>query len=492
MHRLRYFIGLVTLALAAFSAFWIIKLLRSYDERPGLSLSVEFRNARGLRKGTDVRYRGVTVGTVRSVAISGDGSKAVAQLLIEPTGARHACVNSSFWVVTPRFGGITGGATGLDTLVRDSYIAFYTPPESGSELSAGSLIAGSERPPLNAEPEALDDIQHGDLLMTLLVPENHGLTPGSAVIFRGMQTGDVRSVTLAPSGTHVEVQLRIARKHRQTVTDKAKFWVARPHVSGALLSGFTVSDVSSLLTPYVSYYVGPGDGVLVQDGYRAAAELDRPDFEVSTVPGKALQQNKPSGPVVSDDVVMVRIVYAALERDTLSRDDPIKRSGSGVLYLDRAGRTIVLTARSLVDASFTEGDFWGDPEIDNEVIKVQLADGTVLRAGRVWVAPGGHDLAALVLEDARPDLTGTPSKYLVFADQSATGADQPRQIRAVGPDGIEVPAVPMTDGMTLGEDNLGGCTTQDGKVIGIFGRMVGGTAASIVPLGQLPEDLRPR
>jgi len=494
MHRLRYFIGLVTLALAVVSAIWIVKLLRSYDERPGLSLSVEFRNARGLRAGTDVRYRGVTVGTVRSVQISGDGSKAVAQLLIEPTGARHACVNSSFWVVTPRFGGLTGGASGLDTLVRDSYIAFYTPPESGSELSAGSLIAGSERPPFNAEPEALDDIQHGDLLMTLLVPENHGLTPGSAVIFRGMQTGDVRSVGLTPSGTHVEVQLRIARKHRQTVTDKAKFWVARPHVSGALLSGFTVSDVSSLLTPYVSYYVGPGDGVLVQDGYRAAAELERPDFEVSRVPNKALQQDNVRGSVVSDDVVMVRVVYAALERDTLSRDDPIKHEGSGVLFLDRAGRTIVITARSLVDASFTEGDFWGEPEIDNEVIKVHLADGTVMRAGRVWVDPKGHDLAALVLEDARPDLTGTPSKRLVFEQPADNAPADPKalQVRAVGPDGVELPVQPFGEGVALTDDNLGGCTVNDGKVIGIFGRKVGGTTSTVVPLEQLPEDLRPR
>ena len=96
MHRLRYFIGLLTLALAAVSAIWIVRLLRSYDERPGLTLSVEFRDARGLRGGADVRYRGVTVGTVRSVAISGDGGKAVAQLLIEATGARHACVNSAF------------------------------------------------------------------------------------------------------------------------------------------------------------------------------------------------------------------------------------------------------------------------------------------------------------------------------------------------------------------------------------------------------------
>lgn len=488
MHRLRYFIGLVTLSLAVVSAIWIVRLLRSYDERPGLSLSVEFRNARGLRAGTDVRYRGITVGTVRSVAISGDGRKAVAQLLIEPTGARHACVNTNFWVVTPRFGGLTGGATGLDTLVRDSYISFYTPQNSGSELSDGSLLAGSERPPSNAEPEALDDVQHGDLLMTLLVPENHGLIPGSAVIFRGMQTGDVRSVTLAPSGTHVEVDLRISRKHRHTVTDKAQFWVARPTVTGALLSGFTVSDVSALLTPFISYYVGPGEGVLVQDGYRAAAELARPSFEVSQVPDKAVQQNNVRGPIVSDDVVLVRVVYAALERDTLSRDDPIKREGSGVLYLDSSGRAVVITARSLVDASFTEGDFWGDPEIDNEVIKVHLKDGTVMRAGRVWVDPKGHDLAALMLEDARPDLTGTPSKRIVFVSK----AEGQFQLRAVGPDGAELPIQPLTEGVPITEDNHGGSAVADGKVTGIFGRKPGGTVSTVVVLGQLPEDLRPR
>ena len=58
------------------------------------------------------------------------------------------------------------------------------------------------------------------------------------MIFRGQQTGDVRSVELAPDGTHVVVSLRIARKHRQTVTDRCQFWVARPAVTGALLSVF--------------------------------------------------------------------------------------------------------------------------------------------------------------------------------------------------------------------------------------------------------------
>jgi hypothetical protein len=489
MHRLRYFIGLLTLVGAIIAAIWIVRLLRSLDDRAGVPLSVEFRNARGLRAGTDVRYRGVTVGTVRSVAISGDGNKAVAQLLLAPIGAEHACVNSSFWVVTPRFGGLTGGATGLDTLVRDSYIAFYTPPGSESELSPGSLIAGRERPPLNAEPEALDDVEHGDLLMTLLVPENYELKPGSSVIFRGVPTGDVRSVSLAPSGTHVEVQLRIQREHRQTVTDKAKFWVGRPSVSGALLSGFTVTDLSALLTPYISYYGAPGEGVLVQDGYRAAAELSRPAFEISPVPGKAVQQDNTGKPAAPDDVVLVRITYAAVERDTFSADDQILRHGSGVLFLDRSGRSVVVTARSLVDASFTEDDAWGDPEIADEVTKVHRADGTVMRAHRVWVDPTGQDLAALVLEDVPPDLLGTPSDRLVFG---GTVAGVPLQIRAAGPDGAELPIQPMASDLDLSEANLGGCVAADGKVFGVIGRKVGDVVAAIVPLEYLPADLRPQ
>ncbi len=310
MHRLRYLIGFVTLVAAAVFAFWIVRVLRHADERPGLQLTVEFREARGLRPGANVRYRGVNVGTVRSIAVSSDGSKAVAQLLIGDEARPHACVNSDFWIVTPRFSGLTDGASGLDTLVRDSYVAFQTPSQHGSVLTAGSLLVGRERPPAGDESEGLDEVEHGDLLMTLLVPENHGLRPGSAVIFRGMQTGDVRSVRLAPAGTHIEVGLRIAREYRQTVTDKTSFWVARPHLSGALFSGFTVSDVTSLLTPYVSYYGEPGKGVLVQDGYRAAAEASRPGVEPAAVPLEAVRrQQLPAPAAKAEGIVLVHVSY---------------------------------------------------------------------------------------------------------------------------------------------------------------------------------------
>ncbi len=482
MHRLRYSIGVLTLLAAALCALWFVRILRNQDERPGLAVRVEFRDARGLRSGADVRYRGVSVGTVRTVSIAGDGRKATVGMLLDPIGAAQACVNSVFWIVTPRFAGITTGASGLDTLVRDSYVTFQTPGERGSPLADGSLLAGREKPPPAADPEVLDEIEHGDLLMSVLVPENHGLRPGSAVIYRGQQTGDVRSVELAPDGSHVEVKLRIARKHRQTVTDKSFFWVARPAVTGALLSGFTLNDVSALLTPFVSYYSEPGKGVPVDDGHRVAAQPMRPSFEVAAVPKAALQPRpRPDPAPGADGIVVVRIVYDAIERDTWSADDPVRGEGSGLLLLAHDGRAIVVTARSVVDGSVTTSDAFGRaPQIEDERTKVMLPDGSVLRAVRIWVHPDGADLAVLLLEDVPPDLRASATDRLALAE-TMTGSD----VRCAGPDGAPL-AVAAIETISEGAA-LGGVVVASERAVGIVG-----AGRKVVPLTSLPSDLRPR
>lgn len=490
MHRLRYLIGLAILAATLVGAWWVVATLRRLDAKEGLPVQVEFRDARGLRPGADVRYRGVRVGMVDEVRISGDGQKAVVGLLLDAPGAAHARVGSEFWIVAPRFAGLTGGASGLDTLVRDGYVSFYTPPGEASPLMSGSILPGREKPPV-AEPEALEDIERGDLLMTLLVPENHGLRPGAAVVFRGMQTGDVRDVALAPEGGFVEVQLRIRRQHRQTVTDKSQFWVARPYVSGALFSGFTVADMSSLVSPYVSYYGDPGKGVLVEDGHRAAALAARPDLEPSPVPPAALANvAKPAG-AAADGLALVRVAYSAVDKDWLSSDDPIRADGSGLLYFDRAGRAVVVTARSVVDGSYFATDtFGGDPEIADEQIKVRFADGSVRRAGRVWVDPAGGDLAVLVVEDAPRAVAGTPVTMLAFGGDGAEIAPT-LNLALLEVDGKSA-TLPFAAG-DLVEPRLGAAACEGTKAVGIYGRAgARSSTAAVVPLHRLPADLQPQ
>ena len=383
MHRARYLIGVLTLVLTIAGAFWLVALLQRLDDRPGALVRVEFRDARGLRPGADVRYRGVRAGLVSEVGVSADGSKVVVRALLEPSAAGLARLNSTFWIVTPRFSGLTDGASGLDTLVRDSYLTFQTPPEAGSPLAAGSLIVGSEQPPPKGASDVLEEGEHGDLLMQVLLPENHGLRVGSAVTFRGMKTGQVRSVELAPDGSHVTAMVQVVRRFRQTVTDKTVFWVARPQMPGSVFTGFRVEEVSALLAPFLGYYAPPGEGLPVENGFRTLAEASRPDFEVAGVPAAMLRREHPDGRVEADGLVVVRVTYAAIENDTFSPNDPVRCEGSGVLFLDRAGRPVVITARSIVDGGYVTTDpFGGEPDISDEQIKVMLPTGTVLHAGR--------------------------------------------------------------------------------------------------------------
>jgi len=494
MHRTRYLIGLLTLALAVLGAWFLWHLLGSTIDRPGLELRIEFRDAHGLRPGADVRYRGVTVGAVRAVQVAGDGSKAVVDVLLDPTGAQQACVNSTFWIVSPRFSGITaGGVSGLDTLVRDAYVTFLTPEPHGSALLAGSLLGGAERPPPAFEPDALEPLGHGDLLLSLLVPENHGLRPGSPVVFRGTNTGDVREVQLAEDGTFVEVKLRIAQRYRNTVTDQSSFWVARPYVSGALLSGFTVSDVNALLSPFVSYYSDPGKGVPVEDGFRVAASSARPDREYAEVPARALAKPPAQETQPRDPLVLVRIVYAAVELDTFSANDPVHAEGTGLLYLDGSARAVVLTARSLVDGNYTEWDTFGAaPDIAQEQLKVIVPGGPVLRAHRVWVAPDGRDLAALVLDEAPPALVGTPAAMFAFDAEPVTAA----ALHSVRADGapLQSAKVELPDTIPALDEHRGGVLVRDEHVVGLLGQRAERANAepALVRFDAVPADLRPR
>jgi hypothetical protein len=489
---------LLILALSLVGAGVIWRMLGKAEPREGIMLSLEFRDARGICAGADVRYRGVRVGMVQQVRVATDGSSAVVDLRLDAEGVAQASVHSTFWIASPRFGGIAGGVSGLDTLVRDSYVAFVTPSERGSPLRHGTVLGGSERPPAVGDLEELDPPRHGDLRMSLLVPQNHGLRPGSPVVFRGIAVGEVRDVALAADGSYVEIKLRIAREHRRSVTDKSIFWVARPQVTGALWSGFSVDDVNALVQPFIGFHSKPGEGAPVEDGYRTSAATSRPEIDAEPVPEGASKQVAAAKPLAADGPgVLVRVVYSAVELDLLSPADPVHLEGSGVLFLDRTSRAAVLTTRSASDGNYTESDPFGDdPEIAQEQIKVLLPGGSVARAHRVWFDPGGRDLAVLVLEDAPPDLGVTAADQLSFEPLAeAVLKDGGWTARAIGADANAL-ATAKVD-LAVGQPDLltyrGGVVRTSGQILGLWGqRERRSKQVAIVPLDSVPTDLRPK
>lgn len=492
MSRARYLVGVATLAVAAAGGYWLVDLLRSGQNAEYHALQLEFRDSRSLKAGADVRYRGVRVGSVRRVALREDGQRAVVDVGIE-LGARHLVrYGSRFWIVTPRFLGLTQGASGLDTLIRDTYVSFVAAAETAPELPSGSQLVGLERPPA-ATDAALEPVERGDLLMTLLAPESHDLVPGARVLFRGMQTGELRTLGLAGDGSHVRLELRIRREHRHTVTDRTQFWVARPRLSGAFLTGLALEDAAALLSPFIGYHTEPGPGVPVADGHRAVALPERPEFRVGNVPAAALQVPSESvSPQAEDAVRLVRVFYEAVERDWFSPDDPIDRTSTGLLIEDGNGRAVVITTRSACDGNYFVRDSFGVlPDIDKERIRVALPEGTVLQAARSWTDAGESDLAVLVLQDSPPTLRGTRPEQLVFASDS-----KGETVRALDGQGTDLPIAPLEgdNGASARlEQHRGGAVLVAGKVVGLLGQAAGtDLRAVVIPLARLPEALRPR
>lgn len=140
----------------------------------GLTLMLETGSLGGVALGDPIYYRGLTVGSVLSHALSKDGSKVRIRVNVEPLYAHLVRSNSVFW----NAGGITADlglrglhvhAESLSALVAGG-VAFATPPKPGHAVSGGSVF--------RLHPEPKDDwtkwetdfaSKDGD------EPEKHGL-----------------------------------------------------------------------------------------------------------------------------------------------------------------------------------------------------------------------------------------------------------------------------------------------------------------------------
>ncbi|MGN0902851.1 MAG: intermembrane transport protein PqiB [Succinivibrio sp.] len=87
----------------------------------GKTISLIMNDASGIEVGkTLVKYRSVNVGTVKSVNLTEDFSRAIAKIEMYPDTDSLLNEDSVFWIEKPRIQ--TNSITGLDTLISGSYI----------------------------------------------------------------------------------------------------------------------------------------------------------------------------------------------------------------------------------------------------------------------------------------------------------------------------------------------------------------------------------
>lgn len=185
----------------------------------GPDLSIEFDTAEGLEIGkTQLRYKNVNVGTVRSISFNQDRSKVVVQARLSKSVADLAREGTNFWVVRPRLD--VSGVSGLGTLLSGAYIGVDAVEDSDVSQKATKLhFLGLEAPPAVTHDRA-------GKRFILKASDLGSLDIGSPVYFRRINVGRVVGYSLDKTGHAVNVDVFVDAPNDQFVTNGTRFWNA--------------------------------------------------------------------------------------------------------------------------------------------------------------------------------------------------------------------------------------------------------------------------
>ncbi len=203
-------VWLVPAAAALTGLFLLLQLWAS----SGPEVSITFQTASGLQAGkTEVKYKDVTVGLVKSIVLSPDSQRVLVTVSLMKNAENLAKADTRFWVVRPRVG--IGGISGIDTLLSGAYISLDT----GTSKQSGTTFTGLESPPtlINGMPGKQFEVVADDL---------GSLDIGSAVYYRRIPVGRVSSYALRPDGKGVSVNIFIDAPYDRFVTPATRFWNA--------------------------------------------------------------------------------------------------------------------------------------------------------------------------------------------------------------------------------------------------------------------------
>jgi len=177
----------------------------------GEAVEVLLRRADGLAAGTPVRYKGLEVGTVRSVTLTDDLTGVVVEAQITTGAERIARAGSQFWVVRPELGIVR--TANLETLVTGPYLE-VAPAAAGSPRQTRFTA-------LEHEPRA--EAAKG-LFLTLSAVRLGSIKPGNAVTYREVKVGEVVDYELGANADRVLIKVLIDPRYAPLVRTGSRFW----------------------------------------------------------------------------------------------------------------------------------------------------------------------------------------------------------------------------------------------------------------------------
>ncbi len=203
---------------------WIVPILTgliaawlawdTYSQR-GPTITIAFDTAAGLTAGqSQLKYRNVVMGTVKTIAVAPDLSKVLVTVETVREAEELLTDKTIFWVVKPQL--FAGNVTGLDTLLSGSYIGMRPTTEKGKPQR--SFIGNQDPPVLQASAKGttfrLDTKRLGSI----------GL--GAPIFFRDIDVGTVLGWDLHDLATSVTIHAFVRAPFDQYVRDDSTFWDA--------------------------------------------------------------------------------------------------------------------------------------------------------------------------------------------------------------------------------------------------------------------------
>ncbi|MHC6223982.1 PqiB family protein [Pseudomonas sp. X10] len=221
------------------------RLYEDFDAaQAGIRIKVRLSDYEGLQAGrTPVMYKGIQIGSMKTLKIEGDLASAMAELTLDPLAEDYLVDGTQFWVVKPSIS--LAGITGLEALVKGNYIAIR-PGEKGATPQR-EFEARAKAPPLDLKAPGLHLVLFGENLGSLEV--------GSPVLYRQVKVGSVQSYQFAKNSKRLLIGVHIEKEYANLVNGSTRFWNASGITLTGGLSGIQVKSESlqSLMAGGISF-----------------------------------------------------------------------------------------------------------------------------------------------------------------------------------------------------------------------------------------------
>lgn len=195
----------------------LIALYLAWDtfSKRGPTITISFDTAAGLTPGqSQLKYRNVVMGTVKSIAIAPD----LANVLVTIETVREAesllTDKTIFWVVKPQL--FAGNVSGLDTILSGSYIGMRPDAKGGNPQH--DFVGQQDPPVLQASAKGTT--------FRLNTKRLGSISLGAPVFFRDIDVGTVLGWDLHDLANSVTIHAFVRAPFDQYVRNDSSFWDA--------------------------------------------------------------------------------------------------------------------------------------------------------------------------------------------------------------------------------------------------------------------------